>query len=233
MVAPTPNHSLGWLIPLACLAAFLSLSVRAATSAQDTSVAVPDPAVSPVANAEPPTRWWINANGRTGWLNYTVDPVSHRVEGVLLGKPVTGFLLERRLILYGEHEGSYFWEGWIMRPESVPPNPLYRSDYFIAGTFQQIGDVIFPWYGLTAGSALPGGPAADLAATENDSQSLGLNHSLNDFFVIRREGVSSLLIVKGKKSLLENDEVVAGPLSYPDARRRIKEYRPPETPHRP
>jgi|GEM_PF-5129137 len=209
------------------------LAAVPAVRAHDASPAPAGPAMDarePASGAAPPTHWWINANGRTGWLHYTVDPVSRRVEGVLLGKPVTGFLLDRRLILYAEDEGSYFWEGWIMRPETGVAERTYRPDYFIAGTFQQVGDVIFPWYGLAAGSGLPGGPGAGMTMPDNSHLTAGLSRNLNDFYVIRREGVAALLIVKGIKGLLENDEVVAGPLSYPDARRRLEEDQPPDVP---
>jgi hypothetical protein len=99
-----------------------------------------------------PTRWEVNCNGYIGILEYTVDPVTDRVKGTLLGTDVEGYLVDRHLVLHRFPQGrTQIWDGWIIdKSLGSPGQPYYEDKYFISGTgSQSMGNIdgIFPWYG--------------------------------------------------------------------------------------
>ncbi len=63
--------------------------------------------------------WNVNLDGTSGLLHLVAAP-GGRLEGTLLGAPVTGTLTGRRIVLLrGSGKGQEIWEGWV--GTTVPP----------------------------------------------------------------------------------------------------------------
>jgi len=106
-----------------------------------------------------PTTWWVNGNGYTGILVYTVNPTTQNVSGKLLGTPVEGYLVGRHLVLHRYPKGhTQIWEGWIMDRNLGSAIPSYSNDYFISGTISINGNQVVPWFGIERGmtAGVPG-----------------------------------------------------------------------------
>ncbi len=107
--------------------------------------------------------WKINANGIQGSLDLAAG-AGGRITGKLLGRPVEGWLVGRRLVLIRENpQGRETWEAWLATPENVHGNDLP----ILAGTFLRPGEEgPLPWWGATSrepagkSTALPVPPSA-------------------------------------------------------------------------
>ncbi|RKY03379.1 MAG: hypothetical protein DRP55_01520 [Spirochaetes bacterium] len=97
-----------------------------------------------------PTIWWVNGNGYTGTLQYRVNYTNNKVNGTLLGTPVSGYLVGRHIVLHRYPQGkTQIWEGWIMDQTRGAPGLIsYKREYFIAGEIVENGEKIYPWYAL-------------------------------------------------------------------------------------
>ena len=109
-----------------------------------------------------PTNWQVNCNGYTGLLIYQVDPTTYKVNGILLGTPVEGFLVGRHLQLHRAPKGTQLYDGWIIDHRlGAHGQPYYNQQYFIAGTVSeyQAGavDGIYPWYGVAVTGGIQSG----------------------------------------------------------------------------
>lgn len=99
-----------------------------------------------------PTTWWVNGNGYTGLLVYTLNPQTQRISGTLLGTPVEGYLVGRHLVLHRHPAGNtQLWEGWILDRTLGSAIPSYSGDFIIAGTISVNGDQVYPWFGIEQG----------------------------------------------------------------------------------
>jgi len=172
-----------------------------------------------------PTRWWVNGNGQTGLLIYSVDPKTNKVTGTLLGVPVEGCLVGRHLVLMPQSRGNQVWDGWMMDRQHAGEVPIDKCDYFIAGTFSRDGGGPYPWYGIQEGSILPGGPGLSLESTGDPADGSGAlsrqmegKKQLDDFYVVIRSNSKTKIIVKGKKEIHEGDKILGGPFTYREAR---------------
>ena len=80
---------------------------------------------------EPAYSWHINANGAEGELGLSTEP-GGRIGGTLLGNPVEGWLVGRRLVLFREvTNGRETWEAWLATPVNVQGD----DHPILAGTF--------------------------------------------------------------------------------------------------
>ena len=108
-----------------------------------------------------PKTWQVNGNGYTGLLILqSVDQVSGKVSGTLLGTPVEGYLVGRHIVLHRYPQGStQIWEAWIMDPKlGAAGQAYYDGSYFMAGYVSENGgsvDGVYPWYGLALSQAGP------------------------------------------------------------------------------
>ena len=110
----------------------------------------------PPSTSDYPTSWEVNCNGYVGLLDYTVDPVTFKVNGTLLGTPIEGFLVDRHLVIHRYPQGkTQIWDGWIMDQSLGAHGKSYYDDqWIIAGTgSQSLGPVdgVYPWYGTATG----------------------------------------------------------------------------------
>jgi len=100
-----------------------------------------------------PTKWKVNCNGYVGWLTFSVDQRTSRLTGTLLGTPVEGYLIGRRILLHRYPEGKMqTYVGWIIDKRlGAPGEPYYDESWIISGSISQSGagiDGDFPWYGV-------------------------------------------------------------------------------------
>ena len=93
---------------------------------------------------EPAYRWQVDANGAEGLLELSPGP-GGQISGALLGVPVEGWLVGRRLVLSREgSQGRETWEAWLASPE----NPAGDDLPTLAGAFFRPGeDGPLPWFG--------------------------------------------------------------------------------------
>jgi hypothetical protein len=108
------------------------------------------------STANIPTRWKVNCNGYTGWLIFSVDQNTGKLNGTLLGTPVEGYLIGRRILLHRYPKGKMqTYEGWIIdKSLGAQGQPYYDNSWIISGSISQSGtgvDGEFPWYGVGEG----------------------------------------------------------------------------------
>jgi len=118
---------------------------------------------------EPAYRWQIVANGAEGTLELSSES-GGRISGTLLGSPVEGRLVGRRLVLVREGAGGReSWEAWLATPENVHGD----GQPILAGTFLRPGEGgLLPWFGtarpLDAENVVPLPAPVALGATKLD-----------------------------------------------------------------
>jgi len=88
--------------------------------------------------------WYVNANGAQGTLVLSTGN-GGRITGTLLGRPVDGWLVGRRLVLVRQGpEGRETWGAWLATPESTTGDdrPILAGSYLRHGD-----DAPLPWFG--------------------------------------------------------------------------------------
>lgn len=101
-------------------------------------------------------RWAVNVNGATGLLEVVVG-AGGTLTGTALGRPITGQLVGRHLILSCQTErGVELWEGWVSSPTGNQ-----GEGSLIAGTVTRPGEPYpLPWFATGTSANQAPRPAA-------------------------------------------------------------------------